>query len=372
MLKPESFSAVRKPLAQAETLPSLCYTDPDFFEYEKKAIFQPTWHFVGRVDELSKTGDITLLDTIVGSVIICRGKELKAFINACRHRGTRLKNSKANCKTLVCPYHSWVYSLDGKLRTARDMPDNGFCKDDYSLQSVRLETWGGFIFVNFDDSAPALLEWLGDLPHRMAAYKPKELRVAKLIQFDVAANWKFLIENALEAYHTGTVHRMTLGAQESESVQTDGNWNALYVLNDSEKSIATLPDARQALPFIQGLDHKSMRGTWFTVIYPSTQLVFAQDCVWWLDIKPISVDQSKVSLGGCFPESSIGLEAFSELVKPYCDRWKRATEEDNRIAEAQQQGHQSGLKLSGRFAAEEHCVHALDNWVLDRLFTHPL
>lgn len=372
MLDPRQYSEVRKPLPEAQTLPSHCYISKTFFQEEIEKIFLSCWHFAGREDELTKPGDFITIDTQAGCALICRdgNNHIRAFVNSCRHRGTRLKQGKGNCRHIVCPYHAWSYDLDGSLRAAAGMDGvKGFNHEDFFLQSVRLEQWGGFLFINFSRDTAPLAEWLGDLPKIMASHKPEQTCCVKRFNFDVNANWKFLIENALEAYHTGMVHRATLGAQCSESVGTEGQWDALFVLSEKTKSIATLPGQKQSLPFIQGLDNKSKTGTWFTVIYPCTQIAFSQDCIWWLDIKPMTVDRSGVTLGACFPESSIALPEFNNLAEPYFERWATATPEDNAICESQQRGHSSGLTKPGRYAMSEHCVHALNNWVLDRVLS---
>ncbi|NKB76961.1 MAG: Rieske 2Fe-2S domain-containing protein [Gammaproteobacteria bacterium] len=373
MFDSDLYREVRKPLLDAQTLPSHCYTSDEFFRREKQRIFSDTWHFVGREDELPESGCVLVVETMVGSALVCRDENggIRGFINACRHRGTKLKEQSGRCRQLVCPYHAWSYGLDGRLRTAPGMGEvNNFDPKDFPLQSLKLESVGGFIFISFDANAAALGRWLGDFPDVMQSHHLSDLRCVKRFSFSINANWKFLIENSLEAYHTGTVHQSTLGAQDSESVDTQGQWDALYVLSDETKSIATLPGQTQGLPFIQGLNEKAKRGTWFTAIYPCTQIVFSQDCVWWLDFKPVNVSQTTLTIGACFPSSTVAMTDFDRQVQPYYDRWTRATAEDNAIAEAQQRGHQLALETAGRYAATEHCVHQLNNWVLDQVLDH--
>ncbi|NKB60888.1 MAG: Rieske 2Fe-2S domain-containing protein [Gammaproteobacteria bacterium] len=370
MFDSNNYQEVRKPLLDAQTLPPHCYTEQVFFEKEKQRLFAGGWHFVGREDELAEPGSVLVVETMVGSALVCcdQSGHIHGYINACRHRGTKLREKSGHCRQLTCPYHAWSYGLDGQLRSAPGMAGvNNFELEDYPLKSVRLESFGGFLFINFNIDALALAEWIGDLPDVMRSHQLSDLRCVKRINFTIEANWKFLIENALEAYHTGTVHRSTLGAQDSESVDTRGHWDALYVLSDETKSIATLPGENQGFGFIEGLNEKARRGTWFTVIYPCTQIVFSQDCVWWLDFKPVNVSRTKLTIGACFPSDTIALPDFHGRVAPYYERWTEATAEDNAIAEAQQRGHQAGLRSAGRFTGTEHCVHQLDNWVLDRV-----
>ncbi|MEM7294774.1 MAG: aromatic ring-hydroxylating dioxygenase subunit alpha, partial [Pseudomonadota bacterium] len=370
LFSPSHYRSVRRPLLEAETLPAACYTDPAFYAREVERLFAPQWELAGRIDEVPNPGDVIVLDSAAGSTLVVRAAdgELRAFANSCRHRGTRLQDCSANQSRLICPYHSWVFGLDGSLQTAPGMQNAvGFSKEDFALEQRRLDVWGGFIFVNQNADAPDLLCTLGNLPEVVRDHPLDALRCTRRVEFDVASNWKLLIENALEAYHTGTVHRATLGAQPSSPVDARGDWDALYVPSDPDKSIATMPGELQSFPFFANLQGMPAAGTFFTVLYPCTQIVFAQDCVWWMDILPTAVDRSKVVLGSCFLDSVIAQPDFRERVEPYYHRWDSATPEDNAIAEAQQRGQAAGVKLRGRFSEREHCVHKLANWVLDRV-----
>jgi len=180
----------------------------------------------------------------------------------------------------------------------------------------------------------------------------------------INSNWKLLAENALEAYHTGSVHQKTLGQQESSPIETTKNWTGLLVKD--ENSVGTMPGDSKPFPHISGLSEEARSGTYFTMLFPATQLVFAQDCMWWLAIKPIAVDRTQLTLSACFPEATIDLPDFDEKVKPYFKRWELATREDNSICESQQQG-QIFDRPAGRFTAAEFAVHEMSNWVLDQL-----
>ncbi|MDH3695128.1 MAG: aromatic ring-hydroxylating dioxygenase subunit alpha, partial [Gammaproteobacteria bacterium] len=263
-------------------------------------------------------------------------------------------------------YHSWVYALNGNLERAQGMDGiDDFNRSEHALVPLRYEVWDGFVFVTSDRNNETLGEYLGDMPQRFAQYKPQELVTTRRVEFEIRCNWKLLIENALEAYHTGTVHRSTLGQQNWENVQTEGNWDALIVLD--ELSVATLPKQPATLPEIEGLSGDAKRGMYFICIYPCTQFVFAQDCMWWMHIHPTGVDSCHLTLGSCFPQSTLGHPQFDELVKHYYQRWDTATPEDNHIAELQQIGQRADSRTPGRFAMSEFAVHNLANWVLDRV-----
>ncbi len=367
---PELYREVRKPLSAASTLPGWCYTDPAFYAREVDKIFHGCWHFVGREDEIPKRGDYLIFDGIPGSVIVMRSEsgEINAFQNACRHRGTRLLSGSGSCRQIVCPYHSWVYACDGALLRAPGMDCAiDFDTKNYSLSPVTLSSWAGFLFVRFSDDGPSLQEWLGNMPSFFKDYEPADLKCVRRVSFDVGANWKFLMENALETYHTGTVHRETLGRQQSEPVATGGHWSCLRVFVAGKQTLSVLSEQEGALPVNPHIPRERTTSTYFTNIYPCTQFVFAPDSMWWLAVRPQSVNQSRLEVGSCFTEDVISRDDFEEKVQAYFERWDTATPEDNAICEAQQSGSHTASFAQGRFGQEEALVHALANWMLDQI-----
>lgn len=362
------YAPVRNPLAEASTLPPVCYTSPEFFAREMERLFRPSWRLIGREDELAAPGAYRAVDTPAGPVVAIRGRDgaLRAFLNSCRHRGAQLLEAQGNCAAVVCPYHAWTYGLDGALLAAPGMDRTvGFDRRGNGLVPVRLESWGGFAFVNADPRAPALLETLGDLPETLAPYRFGDMRCVRRMEFDVACNWKLLAENAMEEYHTGTVHRASLGQQQGEAVATRGGWDALYIRQDT--TIAVLPGDTTKLPHIAGLPPKHAGGTFFTLIYPALQFACTQDCMWWLDFQPRAADRTHVSVGFAFPKSTADLPGFAEAVKAYYRRWEVSIGEDNAIGERQQRGMGASARPAGRLSWKEHHVHKLMNWVLDRV-----
>ena len=367
MFAADAYREVRKPLLEASTLPPACYTSDKFFKREIEHAFLPHWQFVGREEQLDGPGKYFCHEGVGGSVIILRDRDdqLRAFANSCRHRGARLLSGSGDCRRIVCPYHSWTYHLDGSLGGTPGMREvKDFDPTDYPLLELALTTWAGFIFIRYQTGEGSLLDHLGSMPQKFETHRCAEMRFVGRLEFEVNSNWKLLAENALEAYHTGSVHRETLGQQDASALQSSAGWTGLLV--EDEQSVATLRGEDKPFPHIDGLGDEAASGAYFTLLYPSTQFVFAQDCMWWLDFEPEAVDRTRVSIGACFPQSTIDLTGFDEKVKPYFDRWRRATVEDNAICEAQQQG-QKLARPPGRFAPSEFAVHALANWVLDQV-----
>ena len=370
ILNPIHYQEVRQPLLQASNLPSWCYTSQVFYQREVDKIFNHGWHFVGREDELPNPRDFLTYDGIGGPAIIIRNEtgQINAFFNTCRHRGMRLLKGSGSIKHIVCPYHSWVYSCEGTLvRTPGMKGVHNFQKESYGLLPLKLDSWGGFLFIRYSDDGPELKDWLGDMPDFFRNYSPQLLRCVRRKSFDVQCNWKLLIENSLETYHTGTVHQSTLGRQQSHPKATAGEWSCLFVYVDGKKTLSILPNSTQTLPINPDLSKEQHRGTFFTNIYPCTQFVFAPDSMWWLAIRPQGPTRSRLEVGSCFAESTIATPDFQKTVQSYFERWDTATAEDNAICEAQQIGQSVQARPQGRFAEEEHLVHELAIWTLDRI-----
>ena len=368
-LLPDQLAAARAPLSVARSMPAGFYTDPDIFALERENIFLDNWFFLCREDMLPNAGDYRAFDTPGGPIVLIRGKDgvLRCFANFCRHRGSILLEGEGNCRgRIICPYHAWSYLTDGTLYGCPDMEDaEGFDRVENGLVPLSLDSWAGFVFANFAQDPKPLLEHLGDLPRRFASHRLDRMRCTWRIVIDARCNWKLLLENAMETYHTGIVHKNTVGAQQSRTLQTEGDWLCIQVI--SGRSIATLPGTTPPFEPIEGLDDDARQGTYFTVIHPTCQFAVAQDSMWWLNVTPISHERSSLEIGGCFPDSVIDLPDFEEKAKPYYERWEAVGREDVGILEKQQKALASVLYRPGPLSGRDDMVQAIGNWVLDRL-----
>ena len=184
------------------------YTDPDIYELELERVIYRNWILAGHVSELPEPGDFKVLNVAGESAIIVRGDdgELRAFANVCRHRGSLVCLEKhGNTSKFSCPYHGWMYGLDGRLTAARDMPDD-FDFGAHGLKSVSFDAIHGLMFICFTDAPPSLEGCKRDLAEPMAMFDFKNLKVAANKSYDIPANWKLCIENYQECYHCATAH----------------------------------------------------------------------------------------------------------------------------------------------------------------------
>ncbi|MEZ0366918.1 aromatic ring-hydroxylating dioxygenase subunit alpha [Mycobacterium sp. pUA109] len=228
-------------------------TDPDHYAAEQKAIFGRTWLNVGRVERLPKVGSYftkELPSACTGtSLIIVKGKDqvVRAFHNICRHRGNKLvwndfphEETSGTCRQFTCKYHAWRYSLDGDL-TFIQQEDEFFDvdKSDYGLVPVRCEVWEGFIFVNLDDNAGPLTEYLGPLAKGIEGYPFHEMTEVYTYRAEIGSNWKLFIDAFAEFYHAPVLHQGQYTKEEAAKIQKYGFEALHYELVGPHSVIST-------------------------------------------------------------------------------------------------------------------------------------
>jgi Rieske 2Fe-2S family protein len=225
------------------------------YQRELQGILYRSWLYAGHVSQLRETGDFLLYELGEDSVIVARSAAgdsgLRAFTNICRHRGARVcEASSGQRKSFVCPYHGWVYNLDGSLRAAREMdqlPD--FSPADHGLRKLRLEVIEGLVFINFDPDAAALTAAMAPVARPLGAYQLTDARVAHQHTYRIDANWKLCLENYLECYHCATSHRHYARSHSLKAVPEEvAALNAeMRARADSVTGVAGITDEYRAL-----------------------------------------------------------------------------------------------------------------------------
>jgi len=374
LFDPALYTELRKPLDQAQGLPPACYFDEAFYQRELETIFHTGWVMVGRVERLPEPGSYFTAEFGATRLILTRAEDgrLHALANTCRHRGSPLLEGEGRCKTIACPYHAWTYGLDGKLLGAPGMKESlGFDTAEYPLHSARVDTWGGFIFVCLSPLTVPLATWLGDLPARLDMYGFEHMRTGRRVSYDVACNWKVWVENFMEGYHIPTVHRSTISRQKAVNIPEDpgrGEYTAIYERHEGTRALLY---GDSGFPPIETLSGDSCEGSRFVLAYPATMLAIANDTMWSFEAHPLSAVRTRIVLTACFPAQRFERDDFAELATHYYKRQDIVVREDNDISELQQRGLQSFHAVPGRFSVKEKIVHALDNWVIDRVLGLP-
>jgi phenylpropionate dioxygenase-like ring-hydroxylating dioxygenase large terminal subunit len=367
------YDGVRKPLPEAETLPPSCYYDKQFYERELSTIFRRKWLMIGRSDEWKSPGDYITFDRIGVPFMVVRDQagRLRAFANSCRHRGSQVALGSGNCQSFSCPYHSWVYELDGRLRGAAGMENaQGFDKARYGLREIHLDTWLTFVFVNFAADPAPLSAQLGDLGDHLHSYDFDNVVTVGRREYVVTANWKTYVENSMEWLHHPTVHRSSIAGKVATITRNIicGDPGDYIMIQSMAKGVsrATL-GSDKGFPPVSTLTGATREGSHYALLYPHAMIGCDVDSIWYKQMIPEGPDKVRNIATYCFHRELVERPDFAEIAPNYYKRFETVVEEDNRAMERQFAGLVSPLAVPGRFSDREILVHRIDNWVLDHV-----
>jgi carnitine monooxygenase subunit len=201
-----------------ERIPTPRYYDQKFYELECERLWPHIWQMACRLEQIPNIGDWVEYRILNKSVIVVRTKDgVKAFHNACRHRGVELASGHGNCRTkgFICPFHGWRWNMDGEntfVYGKHLFSEHNLNKSDLALRACRVELWGGCAFINFDDSAPSFRESIGSVADRIEAHGMSKLRAEWWYATVLPANWKIAMEAFMEGYHVMRTHPQLLKA----------------------------------------------------------------------------------------------------------------------------------------------------------------
>src|SRR3954452_10524679 len=224
-------------------VPKERYTTRGFAELEQSRLWPRVWQIACREEQIRDPGDFFEYSIGDERIAIVRGEsgDLHAFYNACLHRGRRLAEG---CGSFVggairCAFHGWCYALDGRLVDVPDRDEFTSLPDDLALASVRVDTWGGFVFVNPAAEAETLLEYLDPLPTLLGPYHLEQMRLRASLSTIIDANWKAVVDAFNEGYHVQGLHRQILPWTDDVAIE--------YEQFDRHAHYGRLPGARREL-----------------------------------------------------------------------------------------------------------------------------
>lgn len=192
-----------------DDIPVERYTSPAWHSLEVERVWRKTWQVACRAEEIPNVGDFIVYDIVDDSVLIVRSTDggIKAYVNACLHRGTMLCVGRGHTKQFRCPFHGFTWTLEGTLRYVPaqwDFPH--IDRSDFQLPEVKVDTWGGFVFVNLDKDAPPLHDYLEILPDHVDGKTLENRYKAIHVSQIVPCNWKVAQEAFIEGYHVAETH----------------------------------------------------------------------------------------------------------------------------------------------------------------------
>ena len=289
---------------QQGLLPVAAYTSQAWFDWEMRQLWGRNWHFAGMVDDLANPGDYMTVQVGVHPIFVVRGRDhrLRAFHNICRHRGTQLLRAKGHSdKNIVCPYHNWTYSLNGELKQipeqATQFAGQDIDKGKLCLFNARVETWREMIFVHPDPNGESLIDYLGEVPQHVGPHQVDKLveSTEPIYVKEMRANWKIIVENAIDGYHLDHLHPDTLNMynHKKQTNQHAGrHWVFWEPLADWYRA-----DLHNLAPY-GIIDHipNDKLGAYLVFLHPSVLLTETEGSWSTLQVKPIAPDHTIVEV----------------------------------------------------------------------------
>jgi choline monooxygenase len=351
--------------AASMSLRSEAYVDPGWFDVDQRAIIARSWQWWCHVDQVREPGQFVSGEVAGMPIVVLRDEDcaLRAFYNVCRHRAHELVSGAGSIRNLVCPYHAWTYDLAGHLTSARHTGQLiDFDRDSICLMPVQVTAFAGFVFVNLDPDATGLAEQSGDLAAEIAERAPdiERLTFARRLIYDIASNWKNVIDNFLECYHCHVAHKdfVSLVDMNTYRVTTHGIYSS----------------------------HMARAGTTANSAYDVSDATVTEHAVWWLwpntcllrypgrgnmmvmRVIPVGSDRT-LETYDLFLESSEPNAAELETIR-YLDEVLQV--EDIALVESVQRGMRTPAFDQGRIVVDrlgsglsEHALHHFHGLVLD-------
>ena len=362
-----------------EALPREMYVDEAAWRVERDAVLYGEWFCVGRQEALGlgAPSRVVVLDVAGESVLVTSDDQgtLHAAYNVCRHRGSQILPASSperpapgcQASALRCPYHSWTYGLDGRLLKAphADLEDDSA----FSLTPVGVGTWGGFVFVHLSpERARPLAESVARADDTLANYGLADLVVGVTFRYEVAANYKVLLENYNECYHCGPVHPELCRLVPSFAGGGDDlDWEAGIPHRDGAWTFTTTgTTSRAPLPGLDDAERVRHKGD---LVYPNLMVSASADHVAAFVLLPHAPDRTTVECSLLFAEAAAEAADFDP--SDAGELWDLVNQQDWAVCESVQRGMTSRSYRHGWFAPMEDDSLDIRRWLLPRLGQDP-
>ena len=358
----------------AETLPPACYTDAAFYEFEKEALFNHEWLCVGREDWVKEPGDYFTTQIIGEPIVVARARDgvVRAMSSVCQHRAMLVAEGKGNTRGFVCPYHHWVYGLDGKLVNAPAMERTcGFDKKTVRLPEFKVETWLGFLFINFDPDAPPLAPRLAKVADAIAGYDLANAQGATTMTGQFAWNWKVMFENNNDGYHASKLHQGPLHdfvPSELAIFPDSGPADAGFLrYNGTLHPDASFnPTQRAVLPVFPKLTAEDRGRMTFANVPPTLSLVLTSDLVIYLILRATGPETMEQDTGILVAPGAMEDPSFPHRLEMIMTSAGKIIAQDMHVDSLVQVGLRSRFAVRGRYSWQEGAQGQFNHWLVPR------
>ena len=367
-------------------LPSAAYVETSVLQWELDHVFADGWMCLGRADAFADVGDRRAYRIGDEGVLIVRGTDgrLRGFFNSCRHRAHELlpDDAEANGKLIRCPYHAWVYTVDGELRGVppthqEDIDDPA----NFSLVSFAVEEWHGYVMANLSGEAPPLQEYLIGLDDILNEYQLKDLVVGDTHSYTLDCNWKLIVENYHECFHCPTIHPELCVVSDTEAgYSVFGQGLYFGGTNDFRPGIETMSlDGKSGGVQIPGLPPKYRDGTLYLQVGTNLLLSLHPDYVMLHRLVPLAADRTFVECQWLFPAAAFDKPGFDPAYA--VDFWDITNRQDWTACESVQRGvasrgyrpgplssyHEIGVRLFTQWLAQAYATGVAPTRIADMI-----
>jgi phenylpropionate dioxygenase-like ring-hydroxylating dioxygenase large terminal subunit len=361
-------------LDEAETLPPACYTDAAFYEFEKEALFNREWLCVGREDWVAAPGDYFTTQIVGEPIVVARARDgvVRAMSSVCQHRAMLVAEGKGNARGFVCPYHHWVYGLDGRLVNAPAMERTcNFDKTQMGLPPLKLETWLGFLFVNFDPDAPPLAPRLARVADAIAGYDLANAEGATTMTGQFAWNWKVMFENNNDGYHASKLHQGPLHDFVPSELATfpegaPGDAGFLRFNGTLHPDASFNPTQRAVLPVFPKLTAEDRGRMTFANVPPTLSLVLTSDVVIYLILRATGPETMEQDTGVLVAPGAKDDPGFPHRLEMIMTSASKIIAQDMHVDSLVQVGLRSRFAIRGRYSWQEGAQGQFNRWLVPR------
>jgi glycine betaine catabolism A len=361
-LNPDDLALALKPFGSSRMLPKAAYVDPEVLAWERRTVFAE-WVCLGRSSEIPLPRMAKAFSVGESSVLISRDADgvPYAFENACRHRGHELLQcgeTSDQAQNITCPYHAWVYKHDGAMLGAPGFKRyKDFDKSEFGLMGMPVREWNGWIFVNPSGLEPPFEQHVGALGDILSNYDAETLVTAEVHEYDVAANWKVVIENYQECYHCSMIHPELCKVSppfSGANVQLPGNWvGGNMMLAEGAQTMSLSGESKGNV--IARLDEEEQHSVMYIAVMPNLLISLHPDYIMSHLLIPVSPDLTRIQCSWAFPKDVAERDDFDPTYA--VEFWDLTNRQDWAACESVQRGIKAPGFVPGPLAPDEEGVY---------------
>ena len=371
-------SQVLRPVDDARGLPNAHYVDPATHAREIDRVIAPNWAALGFASDVAEPADARPVEFAGQPLLMVRDRDgrLRVFLNACRHRGMVLVSEPTRLRGMIrCPYHSWVYDLDGALKATPHVGGPGRNAHEaidralLGLIEIRSHVWHDIVFVNLDGRAAPFQEAQAPLLERWREFEQASFPggADSRFELDVACNWKLAVENYCESYHLPWIHP---GLNAYSRLEDHYNILADDFAGQGTRVYDPSLTREEAFTNFAGLSPVWDAQAEYVALFPNVLLGVHRDHRYAIVLLPQGPERTLERVAISYASPQMAGEGRAEQRRRNAAMWREIFEEDVGVVEGMQRGRHGRMFDGGRFSpVMDAPTHAFHRWVAERFET---